>query len=98
MTTRRKRTGGLVIEEDKFVGFLKCFTQCVTYTTQDTLKSPNTRRNNAEIYTYINQSTDHIRAMSSVGRPTACKTINMVTRPADGIPAAPMAAAVAVRL
>lgn len=36
--------------------------------------------------------------MSSVGRFTAWRTIIMVTRPADGMPAAPMAAAVAVKL
>ena len=36
--------------------------------------------------------------MSSVGRFTAWRTINMVTRPAEGIPAAPIAAAVAVKL
>ena len=35
---------------------------------------------------------------SSTGSPTADKTIAMVTRPADGTPAAPMAAAVAVKL
>ena len=33
----------------------------------------------------------------SVGRFTAFSTITMVTRPAEGIPAAPMAASVAVR-
>ena len=36
--------------------------------------------------------------MSSVGRFTAWRTISMVTRPAEGIPAAPIAAAVAVKL
>lgn len=36
--------------------------------------------------------------MSSVGRPTDVNTITMVTRPAWGIPAAPMLAAVAVIL
>ena len=36
--------------------------------------------------------------MSSVGRFTAWRTMIMVTRPAEGIPAAPMAAAVAVIL
>ena len=39
-----------------------------------------------------------ISLMSSTGRPTAVNTIAMVTSPADGIPAAPIAAAVAVRL
>ena len=39
-----------------------------------------------------------ISPMSSVGRLTAWRTIIMVTRPADGIPAAPIAAAVAVIL
>jgi len=39
-----------------------------------------------------------MRETSRVGRPTAVRTIVMVTRPADGIPAAPMAAAVAVKL
>ena len=34
--------------------------------------------------------------MSSGGRPTVSRTITMVTRPAWGIPAAPMLAAVAV--
>jgi len=36
--------------------------------------------------------------MSSGGRPTDVSTITMVTRPAWGIPAAPMLAAVAVIL
>ena len=36
--------------------------------------------------------------MSSVGRFTAWRTINMVTRPSEGIPAAPIAAAVDVKL
>ena len=49
-------------------------------------------------YTYRNQSTATIKAMSSAGRPTACKTRIMVTKPADGIPAAPIDAMVAVIL
>jgi len=36
--------------------------------------------------------------MSSSGRPTACSTMIVVIEPADGIPAAPIAIAVAVRL
>lgn len=36
--------------------------------------------------------------MSSDGRPTVSNTITMVTKPADGIPAAPIEAAVAVTL
>lgn len=36
--------------------------------------------------------------MSSVGKLTACRTSTMVTRPACGIPAAPIEAAVAVML
>lgn len=36
--------------------------------------------------------------ISSIGKPTAVSTIVMVTRPACGTPAAPMAAAVDVRL
>ena len=48
--------------------------------------------------TYKNQSTARMRLISSVGRPTAVKTINMVTRPALGILAAPILAQVAVRL
>lgn len=39
-----------------------------------------------------------IRVISSVGNPTDVNTITMVTRPAWGIPAAPMLAAVAVML
>lgn len=39
-----------------------------------------------------------ISLISSTGSPTAVSTIAMVTRPADGIPAAPIAAAVAVKL
>ena len=39
-----------------------------------------------------------ISVMSSGGRPTDVNTITMVTRPACGIPAAPMLAAVAVML
>lgn len=47
---------------------------------------------------YMNQSMAQRRATSSRGRLTACSTINMVTRPADGIAAAPTAAATAVNL
>lgn len=36
--------------------------------------------------------------MSLTGKPTDCKTITMVTNPADGILAAPIEATVAVRL
>ena len=36
--------------------------------------------------------------MSSVGSPTAVRTMSIVTRPASGTPAAPIAAAVAVTL
>ena len=48
--------------------------------------------------TYSNQSIVRMIVMSSVGNPTAVKTITMVIRPACGTPAAPMAAAVAVIL
>jgi hypothetical protein len=47
---------------------------------------------------YKNQSTDRMSVISSIGKPTAVSTIVMVTRPACGTPAAPMAAAVDVRL
>lgn len=49
-------------------------------------------------WSYMNQSMAQRRATSSRGRLTACSTINMVTRPADGIAAAPTAAATAVNL
>lgn len=39
-----------------------------------------------------------ISEISSDGNPTVSSTITMVTRPADGIPAAPIEAAVAVTL
>lgn len=39
-----------------------------------------------------------IKEISSDGRPTVSNTITMVTNPADGMPAAPMEAAVAVTL
>lgn len=48
--------------------------------------------------TYRNQSTAIIKVMSSVGNPTDVNTIIMVTRPACGMPAAPILAAVAVML
>lgn len=47
---------------------------------------------------YKNQSMARMSLTSSTGSPTADNTIAMVTRPADGTPAAPMAAAVAVKL
>lgn len=50
------------------------------------------------IGTYRNQSTAMISVISSVGNPTDVKTIIMVTRPACGMPAAPILAAVAVIL
>ena len=52
----------------------------------------------AGCWTHRNQSTATMRPMSSVGRPTAVSTITMVTSPASGTPAAPIAAAVAVIL
>ena len=48
--------------------------------------------------TYSAQSTAMISVMSSVGSPTEVRTMTLVTRPAWGIPAAPMLAAVAVML
>lgn len=48
--------------------------------------------------TYRNQSTAIMSPMSSSGRLTACSTMMVVTDPADGMPAAPIAIAVAVRL
>lgn len=39
-----------------------------------------------------------IKEISSDGRPTVSSTMTMVTNPADGIPAAPIEAAVAVTL
>ena len=48
--------------------------------------------------TYRSQSTATISVTSLAGSPTAVKTITMVTRPALGIPAAPMLASVAVML
>lgn len=48
--------------------------------------------------THNSQSIARIIVTSSVGNPTAVRTITMVTRPACGTPAAPIAAAVAVIL
>lgn len=48
--------------------------------------------------THVNQSTANIRAMSSVGSPTAARTNSIVTSPACGTEAAPIAARVAVML
>lgn len=39
-----------------------------------------------------------IMLISSAGKPTVSNTITIVTKPADGIPAAPIEAAVAVTL
>lgn len=50
------------------------------------------------MHTYSIQSTATIKAMSSIGRPTEVSTITMVTKPALGTDAAPMAASVAVIL
>lgn len=50
------------------------------------------------LISYSAQSTAMIRVMSSVGSPTEVNTITMVTRPACGMPAAPILAAVAVML
>lgn len=46
--------------------------------------------------TYRNQSTAMIMEISLVGKPSAVKTSNIVTRPADGTDAAPIEAAVDV--
>lgn len=48
--------------------------------------------------TYKSQSTDIMSPILSVGAPTASSTIINVTNPAEGIPAAPILAAVAVIL
>lgn len=48
--------------------------------------------------TYKSQSTATINDTSLTGRPTAERTISIVTKPADGIAAAPIEASVAVRL
>ena len=42
------------------------------------------------------QSTDMMMETASLGKPTVSRTMTRVTRPACGIPAAPMLAAVAV--
>ncbi len=44
-----------------------------------------------------NQSIINIMEIPSIGKPTAYKTMTIVTRPASGIPAAPIAAKVAVK-
>ena len=46
----------------------------------------------------MNQSTAQRRATSPVGRLADCNTISMATGPADGITAAPTAAAIDVNL
>lgn len=51
-----------------------------------------------KLKTNSNQSTAMINVTSSAGNPTVSKTITIVTRPACGIPAAPILAAVAVTL
>lgn len=48
--------------------------------------------------TYRNQSTEKMTAIMSVGKPTVSKTINMVTKPACGIAAAPTDAKIEVKL
>lgn len=47
---------------------------------------------------YRSQSTAIISVTSSAGKPTVSNTITIVTRPACGMPAAPILAAVAVIL
>lgn len=50
------------------------------------------------LYTYSSQSMAMMIVTSSAGRPTVSNTMTIVTRPAWGIPAAPIEAAVAVTL
>ena len=50
------------------------------------------------IYSYRSQSTVTINVISETGRLTDVSTMIIVTRPAEGIAAAPMLASVAVRL
>lgn len=50
------------------------------------------------ICTHSSQSMAMMIVTSSAGRPTVSSTITIVTRPACGMPAAPMEAAVAVTL
>ncbi len=47
---------------------------------------------------YRSQSTATINVISSIGSPTEVNTIIIVTRPAEGIAAAPTLASVAVKL
>ena len=55
-------------------------------------------RNKIISTTYKNQSIAYMTSTPSVGSPTAVRTISIVTSPASGTPAAPIAAAVAVTL
>lgn len=50
------------------------------------------------MFAYSSQSMLIIILMSSAGKPTVSSTMTIVTKPADGIPAAPIDAAVAVTL
>lgn len=51
-----------------------------------------------DIETYRSQSTAIMIVTSSAGKPTVSSTITIVIKPACGMPAAPMEAAVAVTL
>lgn len=53
---------------------------------------------NSVYVTYKSQSTGTTYATCSAGSPIVLSTMTIVTRPACGIPAAPIAAAVAVML
>lgn len=50
------------------------------------------------MWTYSSQSTAIMIVTSSAGKPTVSSTMTIVTRPAWGMPAAPIDAAVAVTL
>lgn len=79
---------------------IAAFSQCCLFSCHK--KNKETKKDvwkpTAMTFAYMNQSTAHRRATSSSGRLTDCRTISMVTKPADGIAAAPTAAATEVRL
>ena len=97
----------MIIKHDRhiFVGFTRCAKVCglfiIFYCAFRMLigwASKLRSRGIKNVYTHRNQSTARMSPMSLVGRLTAVRTITIVTTPAEGIPAAPMAAAVAVSL
>ena len=86
----------LQIEATTLFEFSMLLTTKTLLTILETIESTWKRTNVKN--SYRNQSTVNITAIISLGNPTVSRTINIVTKPACGIAAAPTEARIEVKL